>query len=364
MSTSPGFSVVVGPGLFQELQRKDPDPVQGCDYSRKGREYISDQEVKPAHAMNGNRRPICGFSRRARRNMARRVHGHPGKFNAWQTLTVPDDVLWESTGYGASRFLTLEERMEEAKRFLKNFDGRVRYEYPGVSWVWRMEIKRRTVHSALSGEWVFHFHILWALSFANCLLDFAPFAKRMVQMWIDVLGTKHPKAFFTHYEARKKGKLAWEWLGDEPGRVTAYLSKYVGKSDEESQYEFETGRLWGVKGVPLKKMQRHAELPLTDKEKSFFCELLRGDLQSSFIAARSERLRRLRVEATKRRWSEARVESEISLWWSAEEKKLLRLEEWTTNQIFRYFRTHFFMDRGKLLDFIWIAKCQAENCPF
>lgn len=256
------YAVNVGPGQFHELRRIDPKPQYGEDYKRRGGGYIEDQDIKPVRATNGNRKAIRGFTRRSKRNFRQRANAHPSPLNGFQTATCPDDVFWAPVGHGAFRALSVEERAEAIKRHLAVLGCRVAIAYPGCSWLWVVEWEKRKTGD-FKGDWIPHVHIMWSLPFANCEADYIPFVKHVVEMWIGIIGTNDPNAFAVHFTKIRKGKKAWEWLGEEKGKVLSYVTKYTSKA-YEARFPFECGRMWGVKGAPKKDMLRTAELPLTD----------------------------------------------------------------------------------------------------
>lgn len=347
------YSVHVGPRLFHELKKEDSPPEYGVDYARRGGEYISDEEIIPARQVGGNRKPIMGFSRRARRNMAQAVYANPQGFNGHQALTFPDDVFWEPVGgySGAQRFLSEEEIAEVAKdRYLRRFKARVSRVLPGATFVWRLEIEKRK-RGSLQGTYVVHFHLVWALTFCWCELDYIPFVKRTVEMWLECIETKHPDAFEVHFTRERRGKKAWEWLGDDNKKLLSYIMKYVGKDGHD--YQFRTGRLWGLHGVSKRARMRTAEIPLTQKESEFFRQVLGESLRQRHESAMQARYVRLLAAGVTQETAEKDIQQRTE-----------KFEWWLKHPIGRYFRTHLFMDRGEILDLIWLAKNLADQVPF
>lgn len=172
---------------------------------------------------------ICGFSPASRRRMSHKlmaldwsmlmpsVNGR--NYSSFVTLTYPD------------AFPTDREKW---KRDLHTLGKRIKRKYPGRSYIWKEELKKRK-SGQHKGELAPHFHLL---TYDENGLDLPEFRAWLSQAWYEVVASNDEK----HLGAGTQAKPLYGTVGE----LMSYCAKYLGKDFET---DFETGRCWGEHGA-------------------------------------------------------------------------------------------------------------------
>lgn len=185
--------------------------AQGASWCKLSRplERVPTAKV-PTKKGGGKRGRVKGFSRASRRRLLDVLNQikRPAVQSAlFVTLTYPGE--WPKA-------------WERWKRDIDTFGKRLRRQYPGVSFVWRLEYQRRGAP---------HFHLL---------VFGVPFIPHdwVARAWYDVVGSNDPR----HLKAGTEIKRVRRFRS-----VIAYAAKYIGK--EQSRGAARTdGRVWGIVG--------------------------------------------------------------------------------------------------------------------
>lgn len=164
---------------------------------------------------NNVRGPVRGFSRQSRKRLfdffAGLDRSGPGP-TLLLTLTYPDVAYNEDWGIW--------------KAHLQAFIRRFKRWYPGVAFVWRLEVKPRLSGEHI-GEVMPHFHLLvFGLAAVN--------KEWLSRAWYEVVGSGDPK----HLAAGTNCKRVKTWRG-----AVGYLAKDMAKI---AISVIPTGRVWGV----------------------------------------------------------------------------------------------------------------------
>lgn len=119
------------------------------------------------------------------------------------------------------------------KGHLDVFLKRLERAFPVEGVFWKLEPQPQRTQE--SGRFVPHYHVLVAFSGP---VDKRVFRRWLSQAWFEIVGSNDPK----HLKAGTQAAVVW----GKPGRLMAYLSKYIGKEFESTQEI--TGRVWGERG--------------------------------------------------------------------------------------------------------------------
>ncbi|MBA7657596.1 hypothetical protein ES703_65535 [subsurface metagenome] len=240
-------------------------------------------ECKNVKQLGGGEIPVRGkvvsFSKKSRIRMMKFTASIKDRFQVFQTLTFPDDVMEGKTISERSTYCQMVKR-----RFLK----RVRRRWPDFKAVLRKEWEARK-SGRIIGELCPHLHLMY-LCESLTELNYKAFCRDLAMLWIDCLETlEREKAEKVNLHPR-----CFTWLNSQV-MVSMYVSKYVAKVDC-SEGEQSQGRAWYVVGsfeIPdpewqvltgrenigvrrllrryMKRRNRRVAKRLRDQETSTFC---------------------------------------------------------------------------------------------
>lgn len=219
----------------------------------------------------GKRGNVAGFSNASRKRMidlmCQQRHGAPKTF---VSLTYADEALFEITEHGE---VIRSTNHHDWKNHVEILRKRIERKFEDMRAIWRIELKQRK-SGRFAGLIAPHYHLLvWGLS-PQTVVDHdgendVTFAEWMNQQWFDILETGLQKAFDhgTHISPVKSSRHAM-----------FYVSKYVAKTEDEFNDQYEVGRRWGRIG----QFQTFTTqvITLTEDELIQFRRLLRSWLKS------------------------------------------------------------------------------------
>lgn len=121
-------------------------------------------------------------------------------------------------------------------RYRENFMKRLKRKYPGVGYIWRMEIKRRKSGDN-KGTYAAHYHLfLWNVPFEEAI-------RTLPSMWSSVCGVKDTYHDMYGCEVERI---------ESTRKVMGYAAKYMSKIEDNDILKEGIGRVWGYGGkVPL-----------------------------------------------------------------------------------------------------------------
>ena len=190
---SPSVSWVSGASIFKTSQGSDGEQVGG-----------------------GKRGSIEGFSTDSRRRLMCVIASirRDAELPSFVTLTYPNKFPSPA----------------ESKRHLKIFCQRLKYFFPSVSAIWKLEPQERGAP---------HYHLLvWGVS-QHDLFSF------VVNAWYDIAGDGDKNHLLFHLGLLKDSKPCVSKVRSWRG-VWSYASKYLGKTFEVAGWDnLYTGRFWG-----------------------------------------------------------------------------------------------------------------------
>ena len=214
------------------------------------------QDLPVIKSQRGN---VAGFSNKSRKRMIDLMnsqrHGSP---KAFVSLTYADEALFSVSESDTVKRVT---RSEDWKNHLEILRKRFERKYPNIKAIWRIELKKRK-----SGEFrgliAPHFHML-------IFDDDETIGAWLQQTWYEILKTGLQKHFEhgTHVSTVKSARHAM-----------FYVSKYVAKTEDEFEDNYEVGRRWGRIGKFDTSISM--EINLSEKEYIQFRRLLRSWLKS------------------------------------------------------------------------------------
>lgn len=201
--------------------------------------------LSPVRPPSGSvRGSISGFSVASRGRLIRRLLG----------LSWGDLIGGKRAKRPRGLFVTLTypdifpEAFERWKRDLDTFSKRVGRKWPGLSLLWKMEMKPRKT-GVNRGEFAPHFHMIGYIADG---VDLAVFRAWVSRAWYEVVGSGDEK----HLRAGTQVKRVYGTVA----KLMAYCAKYLAK---EFDCEQETGRVWGEIGeVPRSSVYTlHVDYP-------------------------------------------------------------------------------------------------------
>ena len=164
----------------------------------------------------GVREPIAGFSSDSRRRLMCAIASirREAELPSFVTLTYPNEFPFP----------------RESKRHLKIFCQRLKYAFPAVSAIWKLEPQERGAP---------HYHLLvWGVS-QHDLFSF------VVNAWYEIAGNGDKNHLLFHLGLLKDSKPCVSQVRSWRG-VWSYASKYLGKTFEVAGWDnLYTGRFWG-----------------------------------------------------------------------------------------------------------------------
>lgn len=184
----------------------------------------------------GKRGKITGFSRGSRRRLMRKLaEVKRGVCPLWVGLTFPDE------------FHNSLAELHSWRKCFRRFEKRFTRRFPGGGLVWRLEFQDRK--SGLYKGAIFpHYHLLvYGVSF----LEFSAWVKLA---WWEACGrlSGDHLTYGAHVDVLKS-----------PGKVNAYISKYLAKVADTGR---DIGRVWGIVGVENLPWVRAVLCQLTEQE--------------------------------------------------------------------------------------------------
>lgn len=194
---------------------------------------------KAPNGKRGKRQRITEFSSSSRRNMMKLIHklkGHTGGY----FLTMTYDGLFTSSP-------------EQIKRDIATMRKRIMRRFPDCGAIWRMELKRRKSGES-KGLLVPHYHVL-LFGVKQAQIDDLPIGEdkelsmsaiQRLRLWVSRAWNEVINGSVKHLKAGTNCRAILTMR-----HAFNYVSKYVGKKDEETPNEDEPqfwGRRWGTFG--------------------------------------------------------------------------------------------------------------------
>lgn len=221
---------------------------------------VASKEHEPKEQKGGGKRgKVSGFSVASRRRMLYMMaKTEKAKKPLMITLTYPDNFPGSPSVW---------------KRDLKVFLQRLKYAYPGVGGVWKLEPQERGAP---------HYHlIVWLPSY-----QIGALCAWVSQAWFEVVGSQDEKHLLWHLGKLGHGnRPCVEPIRSARG-VMAYAGKYVGKVADTSGLSDawrNAGRWWGVFGVEFIPWAKEVIVNLTFGQ---VCKLMRLMRRHARVKAR------------------------------------------------------------------------------
>lgn len=174
------------------------------------RERVPTAKVPTGRIGGGPRGRVRGFSRASRRRLLdslNKINRRAVRSALFVTLTYPRE--WSPA-------------WQDWKRDIDAFGKRLMRQYPGCSFVWRLEYQKRGAP---------HFHLmLFGVPFIPCAW--------VARSWYDVVGSGDPRHLKAGTEVRRVRSFR---------SVIAYAAKYLAK-DQNPDDARTDGRVWGIIG--------------------------------------------------------------------------------------------------------------------
>jgi len=226
--------------------------------------------IQGLSAGGGKRSNVAGFSNRSRKRMIDLMnsqrHGAPEVF---VSLTYADEALFSvSDNDTVIRVSTSKDWKNDLEVLRKRFERA----YPNIKAIWRIELKKRK-SGDFRGMIAPHFHlVLWKDDSVYIPED---------ETYTDVVGKWLQKNWFEIVNSGNDDH--WEH-GTHVSTIKSarhamfYVSKYVAKTEDEFEDNYEIGRRWGRLGQFDTSVSM--QVNLSEKEYVEFRRLLRGWLKS------------------------------------------------------------------------------------
>jgi len=220
------FEVARGPGgvPFQgaPVPRYEVTPLSTVHKSRicewsEGAGLFKLSTGEKGQAIEGVKRGVCkGFSRASRLRLIRtlaRVR-RDADMPLFVTLTFPENY----------------PTVEKSKELLKYFRERLKYNFPSIGYVWKLEPQKRGAP---------HFHcLMWGISFEDA-------ASYIPNAWHELAGQGDKNHLLFHLGLLHHSQPCVQQIRSYAG-IMFYASKYLGKVVEGLEGWEKVGRYWAV----------------------------------------------------------------------------------------------------------------------
>lgn len=168
--------------------------------------------------------------------------------SVWIDLTFADDVFEKS-----GELVPFNDRMKIAYNALNQFERVIRS--AGVHYVWKKEIQTRK-SGEYKGARIPHYHVCLCGLSPDQLAKWESFCITLLTRWVEITGTKNPKAIEVALKLKKGVAQSYRLIADTKMAVR-YIGKYFSKTDavegrSPGSGQESIGRAWGYsRGLPL-----------------------------------------------------------------------------------------------------------------